>query len=96
MVPEKLALMAGETVAVCFDSGREQAFEATRYVVVDEPLLRDEAARTAAGLIPYVPRPWTPPPSPSRWQRFKQWVRGKRERLGEWIAGRDFDDREGW
>lgn len=37
-----------------------------------------------------------PLPPPTRWQRFRErirrWVRVRRERLGEIIAGRDFND----
>lgn len=33
-------------------------------------------------------------PPPSRWRRFRWWLRGRRERLGEIVAGRRFDDEE--
>lgn len=95
MAPRMIALCVEESFAFIDDDGTERTFWAHRTLTIDDDAIRDETSRTAAGLLPYPPPPPSTPALSFR-QRLRAWWQGKRERLGEWIAGRRFDDEMGW
>ena len=76
-----------------------EAFANTHRTEMIKRSVRDLAARLNSDL--YRVDPNAPKPAPlSRWQRLKRavrwWVAARRERLGEIIAGRRFDDGSEW